>query len=157
MLGFFSYLFSFLSILFWIFRLLVAYSFSMESDFGGFVPLNIWVEIAILFASVPCLILMMKRNLLATFIYAMMYWLYFGADLIMAVTSAMGGNTSALFTSSGLAAIVGVAIPVLNLFDVYVNKNRAMTFNNGKTDWFFKNKAYDRQYDERADRNNYRT
>jgi len=129
----------------------------MEIDIGGFVPLNMWVEMAILFASVPCLILMMKRNLLATFIYALMYWMYFGTDLIMTITSAMDGNVATIFTSTGLASIVGVAIPVLNLFDVYFNKNRAMTFGNTKTDWFFKNKDYDRQYDERADRNNYRT
>ena len=100
---------------------------------------------------------MVKRNLLATFIYAMMYWLYFGADLIVAITGFINGDITTLLTPTGMAAFIGVAIPVLNLFDVYLNKNRALTFNNGKTDWFFKNKDYDRKFDERADRNNYRT
>lgn len=150
-----SYLLTFLSIMFWFFRLIVAYCFSMEIDIG-FEPLNMWVEIALLFASVPCIILMIRRNLLGTFIYAFMYWMYFGSDLIMIINSILQGTFTFSMTSTAVAAIVGVGIPVFNLFDVYLNKNRAGKFGDKKTDWFYKNKDYDRQFDERADKNNYK-
>lgn len=155
MISMISYLLTFLTIMFWAFRLIVAYCFTMEINIG-FEPLNLVVEIVLLFASVPCIILMIRRNLLATFIYAMMYWLYFGADLIM-VVSAMIDGTAITDTSRAIAAFVGVGIPVFNLIDVYINKNRVGKSGDRKTDWFYKNKDYDREFDERADRNNYRT
>lgn len=156
MISMISYLLTFLTIIFWGFRFVVAYCFSMEIDIG-FVPLNMGIEIALLFASVPCIILMIRRNLLATFIYAMMYWLYFGSDLIFTISSMMDGNTGIAMTSTAIAAFVGVGIPVFNLIDVYINKNRVGKSGDKKTDWFYRNKAYDREFDERADRNNYRT
>lgn len=156
MISMISYLLTFLTILFWLFRLMVAYCFSMEIDIG-FVPLNMTIELIMLAVSVPCIVLMIKRNLLATFIYAMMYWMYFGSDLIMTVSSMMEGNVAIATTSTAVAAIVGVGIPVFNLLDVYINKNRVGKSGDKQTDWFYKNKDYDRQFDERADRNNYRT
>ena len=156
MISMISYLLTFLTILFWLFRLMVAYCFSMEIDIG-FVPLNMTVELIMLAVSVPCIVLMIKRNLLATFIYAMMYWMYFGSDLIMTISAMMEGNVAIAMTSTAVAAIVGVGIPVFNLLDVYINKNRVGKSGDKQTDWFYKNKDYDRQFDERADRNNYRT
>ncbi len=154
MISMISYLLTFLTLMFWAFRLIVAYCFSMQIDIG-FEPLNIGVEIALLFASVPCIILMIRRNLLATFIYAMMYWLYFGTDLIITITAMVNGEAITDF-STAIASFVGVGIPVFNLIDVYINKNRVGKSGDRKTDWFYKNKDYDRQFDERADRNNYR-
>ena len=156
MISMISYLLTFLTILFWLFRLMVAYCFSMEIDIG-FVPLNMTVELIMLAVSVPCIVLMIKRNLLATFIYAMMYWMYFGSDLIMTISAMMEGNVAIAMTSTAVAEIVGVGIPVFNILDVYINKNRVGKAGDKQTDWFYKNKDYDRQFDERADRNNYRT
>ena len=55
-----------------------------------------------------------------------------------------------------LVALVGIAIPVAALFDVLLDKNRKLNPKDKKTDWFYKNEAYDRKFDERADKNNYR-
>ena len=56
-----------------------------------------------------------------------------------------------------MLAIVGVVIPVLTFIDILLNKNRkAIIGGNNKTDWYYKNDQYDRQYDERADKNQYK-
>lgn len=155
MISMISYLLTFLSIMFWFFRLIVGYCYTMEIDIG-FEPLNLGIEIVLLFVSVPCIILMIRRNLLGTFIYALMYWMYFGSDLIMVISQIIDGTYTNSLTSTAVAAIVGVGIPLFNLIDVYVNKNRTGKFGDKKTDWFYKNKDYDRKFDERADKNNYK-
>ena len=38
-----------------------------------------------------------------------------------------------------------------------LDKNRVNNPKDKKTDWFYKGEQYDRQLDERADKNNYRT
>ena len=53
-------------------------------------------------------------------------------------------------------SFIGVLIPFLTVMDIFLNKNRAGAAKDKKTDWFYKNKDYDRQYDERADRNQYK-
>ena len=56
-----------------------------------------------------------------------------------------------------LIALVGVIIPLAAFFDVLLDRNRKAHPVDKKTDWFYKNEQYDRQLDERADKNNYRT
>ena len=50
----------------------------------------------------------------------------------------------------------GVLLPLMSLIDILVNKDRHGTGEDKKTVWFYGNKDFDRQFDERADRNNYR-
>ena len=52
---------------------------------------------------------------------------------------------------------LGVILPLITLIDIAVNKDRMGTSEDKKTVWFYGNKEYDRQLDERADKNNYRT
>ena len=52
---------------------------------------------------------------------------------------------------------IGILIPLVALIDVLLDKNRKLNPTDKKTDWFYKNKDYDRKLDERADKNNYRT
>ena len=54
-------------------------------------------------------------------------------------------------------ALIGVALPIVALFDILFDKSRKANPTNKKTDWFYKNEQYDRKLDERADKNNYRT
>ena len=56
-----------------------------------------------------------------------------------------------------LFEFVGLILPLAAIFDVLLDKNRKAHPTDKKTDWFYKNKQFDRQMDERADRNNYRT
>ena len=52
---------------------------------------------------------------------------------------------------------IGILIPLIALIDVLLDKIEKLNPTDKKTDWFYKNKDYDRQLDERADKNNYRT
>ena len=56
-----------------------------------------------------------------------------------------------------MMAIIGVVIGVLTFLDVLLNKNRKGLGGASKsTDWYYKNDKYERQYDERADKNQYK-
>ena len=55
-----------------------------------------------------------------------------------------------------LLTFVGVIVPFLTFIDVLVNRNRNLGGGDKKSDWFYKNSAYDREFDERADRNQYK-
>lgn len=52
---------------------------------------------------------------------------------------------------------IGLIIPLAALFDVLLDRNRKEHPVDKKTDWFYKNKDFDRKLDDRADKNNYRT
>ena len=54
-------------------------------------------------------------------------------------------------------SLLGVALPIAVLLDLLLDKNRKANPKDKKTDWFYKNEAYDRKLDDRADKNNYRT
>ena len=51
----------------------------------------------------------------------------------------------------------GLVLAIAAIFDVLLDKSRKANPVDKNTDWFYKNKDYDRKLDERADKNNYRT
>ena len=53
-------------------------------------------------------------------------------------------------------AILGIIIPLLTFLDILVNKNRLSVSKDREADWFYKNEKFDRDFDERADRNQYK-
>lgn len=149
MVGMLSYLISFLGILFWGFRLVVVFCATMDIDFG-FEPLNLNLEIGLLFLSIPCFALVLKRHLGGAFAYFILFTAYFGNDLYNKLTG-NGGVGDILIDA------IGVILPLITLIDIAVNKNRMGSGEDKKTVWFYGNKDYDRVLDERADKNNYRT
>ena len=54
-------------------------------------------------------------------------------------------------------SFIGVILPVAVLLDLLVDKGRKANPKDKKTDWFYTNEEFDRQMDERADKNNYKT
>lgn len=155
MTSLFSYLLTFLAIIFWGFRAIVTVLYQLDREFFA-TPLNTTYEIILLFLTLPCLILVVKRNIVGAAAYLGLYATYFGSALyeyLMALTASgfdIGTGANLVFT------IVGVIIPLLTFIDILVNKNRNLGSGSKKADWFYKNEDYDRQYDERADRNQYR-
>ena len=119
-------------------------------------PLNVSWEIGLIFASIPCIILVLKRNIIGAALYVAVYVSYFGTALYNSlnhVSDALNVNGTIDLTMS----IIGVLIPVLTFIDILFNKNRkAILGGKNDTDWYYNNKDYDRQFDERADRNQYK-
>lgn len=150
MVGMLSYLISFLGILFWLFRVVVVLCATMEWDFA-IQPINTNLEIALLFVSIPCFALILKRHLGGAFVYFIAFTAYFGNDLYNCLTNGVGNVQTIMIDA------LGVILPLLSLIDIGINKDRMGTGEDKKTVWFYGNEEFDRKLDERADKNNYRT
>ena len=146
-----SYLFTFLAIAFWGFRSIVALMASMQIDYWA-QPYNLHYEIIILFLTIPCLVFVIKRNVFAAIIYLTMYVAYFGSEMYELFQAGISVTGSSQF----LLDLFGIIIPLFTFFDILLNKNRVNLGLAMKSDWFYKNEQFDRKFDERADRNQYK-
>lgn len=156
MASLFSYLLTIFAVFFWIFRVIVSLAYSLSWDFA-FQPINPQLEIVVLFATLPCLFLVVKRNLIGATVYLGMYVAYFGTELFNIITGIVNGQNGIGNFMNALVIFIGILIPLLLFFDILLNKDRTAGRKDKKTDWFYTNKDYDREFDERADRNQYRT
>ncbi len=142
-------------ILYWGFRVVVAYQASVYAEF--FVqPINLTVEIVLLFVTVICIVLVFKRKLIGGIIYFLSYLAYFGTDLFKQILPAFQGASAEIPNYMGaFTSFLGIILAFAVLVDLAVDKGRKPK--DKKTDWFYANEQYDRQLDDRADKNNYRT
>ena len=146
--------------MFWVFRLIVAFMYEIGQDLGGIVPYNQQMEIILLFVVLVCMILIVKRKIIGALIYLAVYGIYFGTNLISSFGTMANpgeGLVDVTIYLNGFISLVGIALPIAVLLDLLLDKNRKAHPKDKKTDWFYKNEAYDRKLDERADKNNYRT
>ena len=145
-------------VMYWVFRMMVALMAQMHQDF--FIqPFDLTIEIVLLFVVLLCLILIVKRKMLGALIYLLAYGMYFGSDVVTK-TTALFEDASQLGLNDYTALIIsliGIILPISILLDLLADKNRKAHPKDKKTDWFYKNEAYDRKLDDRADKNNYRT
>ena len=144
-------------IMFWAFRVLVAVMPEFGSTLGSFVPLNGKVEIVLSFIVLVCMVLIVKRKLIGGLLYLGAYGMYFGVDLFNNIGNIMNGTLGAENALSTFVSFLGIVLPIAVLLDLLIDKGRKINPVDKKTDWFYKNEQFDRQYDERADKNNYRT
>lgn len=152
-----SWLITIFVMMYWLFRVVVAITGSMDMDFIVS-PINTNIEIALLFVVLICIPFIFKRKLLGAIVYLGAYGWYFGRGLIENVIKIINNETLSMQTYTDMFfALIGVALPILVLFDILLDKTRMKNPTDKKTDWFYKNEQYDRKLDERADKNNYRT
>lgn len=152
-----SYLLVFFMAMFWVFRIIVAFAATMGLNFA-FQPLNQTMEIILLFVTLLCIILVVKRKLLGGIIYLIGYGMYFGVDIFNTVKALMNGVTLEITQYAViLMSFIGIVLPICVVFELLLDKNRKAHPVDKKTDWFYKNEQFDRKLDERADKNNYRT
>ncbi len=146
-----TYLFVMFMIMFWVFRIIVAVCFNLGINFIV-TPMDLNFEVILLFLTFISLILVVKRSVLGGIIYLIGNGLYFGASIFNAISQTQGtSDYMNIFIS-----FIGIVLPLLVLFDLLLDKNRKAHPVDKKTDWFYKNKDYDRKFDERADRNEYK-
>jgi len=144
-------------IMFWVFRIIVTVMTQYNMDLGGITSQNVQLEIILLFVNLICFVLVIKRKLLGGLIYIFGNGAYFGVDIYnnllpMFSSETIGLNIYMNLFVSFIAMILAIAV----LLDLLVDKGRKANPKDKKTDWFFKNKDFDRKFDERADRNEYR-
>ena len=76
-----TYLLVMFMIVFWIIRIIITIASQMGKDFLGMTPINEGFEIAILFATLLCLVLIVKRKLVGSLLYLVLHAIYFGGDI----------------------------------------------------------------------------
>lgn len=151
-----SYLAIMFAVMFWGFRVVVAVTTSLNIDFG-MSPADLITEIIVLFITLACLVFIVRKRVIAAVIYAITYGWYFGKDVVNAVIQISQGTP--LATSQAFEifiSFVAIVIAFITLVATALSNVKTGTTQDKKTDWFYKNKNLDREYDERADRNNYK-
>ena len=156
MKNFSSWLIAIFAFMFWAFRLVGTVIASIGDEFM-FVPSDLTMEVAILFISFICICFIIKRKLWATLIYLAGQYIYFAPSFVTQFLQIMDGTLELSMYMTVFFEFIGLIIPLAALFDVLLDRNRKEHPVDKKTDWFYKNKDFDRKLDDRADKNNYRT
>ena len=146
-----SYMVNMFAIMFWLFRVYVALMVSSGSEIQFTTP-GLELEITVIFITLISIFMIFKRNLIFASIYLETYFAFFTYGIAL-----MNGNISTnKQLLNAMVMIAGIIIALLNFLDVMFNKNRKGSTKDNKTDWFYATDKYDREYDERADRNQYK-
>lgn len=149
----FSLLMSLFAVMFWIFRVAVAFTASMNIEFFA-TPLNLNAEIVLCFITLVSIILIFKRNMIGALIYLLSYLGYFGVYIYNILT-----NTQILVVDylNIAVSVIGILLAFTIFVDIGFSKSSKKTTNKTKkTDWFYQNEEFDRKFDDRADRNQYK-
>ena len=144
--------------MFLILRVIVALAAQFKWDIAGLTPLNEQMEVILLVVVLLCIILVIKRKIVGGLLYLLAYGIYFGIDIannIQTITGAITGDVNIYMNL--FVSMVGIILPVAVMLDLIADKNRKAHPKDKKTDWFYTNQKFDRELDERADKNNYRT
>ena len=131
------------------FRVVITITNQQGSPLEGLVIENIGLEIALIFLTLICLILVVKRKLLGAIIYAVSYGFYYGVGLLSTLYNVLVEEQTFNFGNSLelLVAAIGVILPLMVLFDTLLDKTRKLNPIDKKTDWFYKNEQFDRKFD----------
>ena len=151
------YLIVMLMVLLFIFRLIVLFTTTMGIDFSV-VSSNPSMEVVVLIVTLVSIILVSKSKALGPIIMIVVSALYYGPEILSSVNLILKDN---VISANGViqltASLISTLIPVAAFFIVMFAKEQEKRPVDKKTDFFYKNEAYDRQHDDRADKNNYRT
>lgn len=149
-----SWLLTIFIIMFWIFRLIVAFTYNMGINFA-IKPLDFNIEMILLFVTFFAILLIVKRKLLGGIIYVIANIYYFGSyaySFVSAPSTAMDMEAVINIFIAGVALVLSIGISL----DLALNQDRHEGKDDKNTHWFYKNEKYDRKLDERADKNQYR-
>ena len=161
MSNFSTWLIAIFAVMFWFFRALVALCEQFSIDLLGIVTYNFNLEIIICFAIIVCIVLIIKRKMIGSLLYLLIYGTYFGEHLITNLMSIFQ-NQSTLTIDLSMNLIcdaIGIFLPIFAVLDMLVDKSRKVNPIDKKTDWYFKNKKYDEELkarDKREDKNEYK-
>lgn len=153
-----TWLLAFFMVMFAGFRVIVTITNQQGSPIEGMVVENLTIEIGLIFLTLLCLILVVKRKLIGGVLYAVSHFWYYGVGLFEVLYKILINGEKIDISSSIqiLSSAIGVILPLMVLLDTLVDKSRKLNPVDKKTDWFYKNEQFDRKFDERADRNEYK-
>lgn len=144
--------------MFWIFRLIVAVCTQYGIDLMGIATINLNIEVILLFITLVCIALIIKGSVIGAAIYMISYVYYFGQHLCLTLPSILNGGVT-LSMSLALNIIVDLLALFLALMifiDSVIRKTKNTDKKSRKTDWYFKEEKYDKEVDDRIDKNHYK-
>lgn len=150
-----SWLIAIFAFAFWGYRVIATTLASMGKDFV-LSPMDMTLEIVLLFITFICICFIAKRKMLPITIYLVSHLMYYGIYIYQNIANVINGSATLNIYTNLFVCLIGLAIPIAAFFDVLLDKNRKANPVDKQTDWFYKNKEYDRKLDERADKNQYR-
>lgn len=148
-----GYMITTFACVFWLFRVIVTFLYTSESGFP-IVPLNITFEIVLLFITFVCIILVAKRKMFGAVLYLIAQTVYFGIDAYKTLEVIMNGQATNYATF--FISLVAVIIPLLSVLDIGLSTGKKGSGKNRKTDWFYGTTDYERNFDDRVDKNQYK-
>lgn len=151
----FGYVVTTLASMFWISRVIVALMYTNNSTFQ-LEPLNMTFEIILLFITFVCIILIAKRKMIGAVIYLIAQTAYFGVDGYKNLRTILEATPTQAAYISVFIAIAAILIPILAIMDIGLNTGKKGSRKNKNTDWFYGTTDYDRKFDDRADKNQYK-
>lgn len=140
-------------IMFWMFRVAVAFCSSMQIDIG-FEPINSTAEIIVIFISLFCILFIAKKKLFGGIAYLITYGAYFGVYVYKTLGAIIDGQGGFGEYTSLFVAIIAIILALVTFASIGITGSGKTK--DGKTDWFFNNKDLDRKKDERDDTNQYK-
>ena len=109
-----TYLLVMFMVMYWVLRIIIALSAELGKNFIGITPINSTFEIALLFAFLVCVVLVVKRKLTGGLLYLALYGIYFGGD----VTAKL--NTLSTNGSLSMSENMGLMISILGLSLIHI-------------------------------------
>ena len=161
MANFSTWLLAIFMVMFWLFRAIATLCTQFSVDFLGIISYNLNFEIIIIFITLLCIVLVIKRKLVGALLYLLIYGMYFGEHLFMNVVPLLQKQTTLTMDMSMnlISDLVAVALAIFVLLDMLIDKSRKANPIDKKTDWYFKNKKYEEELkarDDREDKNEYK-
>lgn len=145
-----------LAIIFWVFRIAVTLMYSAEINFLV-VPMNMTFEIVLLFLTFIWILLIARKKMVGAIFYLITQCAYFGVDAYKNLELIMNGTNvdTNVYLNLGIS-ILAVIIPFLAIMCIGLDNGKGRKKQTKQTDWFYGNSDYDRKFDDRADRNQYK-
>jgi len=161
MANFSTWLLTIFMVMFWLFRAIVALCTQFSVDLLGLVAYDFNMEVILAFITLLCIVLVVKRKLIGSLIYLMLYGVYFGEHFIVEIVNLVQGQTALTMDMSLnlISDLVGIALALFVVLDILVDKGRKTNPIHKQTDWYFKNEKYDEELkarDQREDKNEYK-
>ena len=161
MSNFSTWLIAIFMIMFWIFRAIVALCTQYSIDLLGIVAYDFNFEVIIAFATIICIVLVVKRKMVGSLLYLVIYGAYFGEHLVTNLIQFFQGQATLTMELSMnlICDVVAILIALFSVMDMLVDRGRKVNPVDKKTDWYFKNEKYDeelKERDQREDKNEYK-
>ena len=161
MSNFSTWLLAIFMVMFWLFRAIVALCTQYSIDLLGIAAYDINMEVIIAFATLPCIVLVVKRKLVGSLFYLAIYAIYFGEHLFTNLVPILQGQATLTsgISMNLLCDMIAILLALFVLMDMLVAKGRKINPVDKKTDWYFKNDKYEKELnerDKREDKNEYK-